>query len=128
MRGASSLMAAHDAVRTAHDRIADMQRYTVKLVVLLVLVALLAGCKGLLGYPIEEEGPTPTPIPAPVLRSPPDGHVYAFRDEIVLEWEPVGQLAADEFYVPIVERTQWGNLVLDETPFGQELPCELGGL
>lgn len=64
--------------------------------------------------------PTPTKIPAPVLRSPPDGDVYSFRDEVVLEWEPVGQLAADEFYVPIVERTQWGNQVLDETPWTKE--------
>ena len=64
--------------------------------------------------------PTPTQIPAPVLRSPPDGHVYGFRDEVVLEWEPVGQLAQDEYYVPTVEWLRWGNPTFDETPWIKE--------
>lgn len=61
--------------------------------------------------------PTPTPLPAPVLRSPAEGHVYSFRDEVILEWEPVGQLAQDEYYVPTVAWQRWGSPTFDETPW-----------
>ena len=55
-----------------------------------------------------------------MLRSPPDSHGFTFRDEVVLEWEPVGQLAPDEYYVPIVEWVRWGKPTLDETPWIKE--------
>ena len=51
-----------------------MLNYHKKLTMLLVLVTVLTGCQGLFGRPIEEEAPTPTPIPTPIV---PDKPTYA---------------------------------------------------
>jgi hypothetical protein len=55
-----------------------------------------------------------------VLRSPANGDAFTFWDEVVLEWEPVGQLAPEEFYVPIVEWTRFGKQIFDETPWTKD--------
>jgi hypothetical protein len=47
--------------------------------------------------------------------------VYSSRDAIVLEWQSVGQLAADEYYVPTVAYLRFGETWYDETPWTKEL-------
>jgi hypothetical protein len=54
------------------------------------------------------------------LRSPEEGHLFSFRDNVLLEWEPVGQLAPDEYYVPTVAWERFGETVYDETPWIKE--------
>jgi serine/threonine-protein kinase len=64
-----------------------------------------------------EESPN---LSAPILMSPGDGQTFAHNDQIVLEWQPVGQLPQDGYYEVIVEytpaqdpQTTW----TDETPW-----------
>jgi hypothetical protein len=60
---------------------------------------------------------TSTPFPAPVLLAPSDGQVFSDRDEIVLSWQPVGQLPADVYYVITVAYSHLGATWYDETPW-----------
>ena len=58
--------------------------------------------------------------PAPVLLSPPDGQAFSFGDEIALEWQSVGSLGMDEFYVITVAYAPASDPHLtwyDETPW-----------
>ncbi len=65
--------------------------------------------------------PTAGPqFPAPVLQSPPEGRVYSSNDSVVLRWEPVGQLAPDEYYVPTVAFLRFGETWYDETPWTKQ--------
>lgn len=52
--------------------------------------------------PTPEPAPVGVQFPAPVLVSPGGGRVYSDRDTITLTWQPVGQLAPNEYYVPTV--------------------------
>lgn len=67
-----------------------------RLVVLLVLTTLLTGCTGLFGHglfgrAIEEEPPTPTPIPTPIV---PDKPTYIVqRGEVVNQLEFTGRIS-----------------------------------
>jgi len=63
--------------------------------------------------------PTDIPFPAPALLAPLDGQVFFKEDQIVLEWQPVGPLPADVFYVPIVAYSHQGATWTDETPWTQ---------
>jgi hypothetical protein len=58
--------------------------------------------------------PTPTPrFQAPVLVGPPDGEIFIGSGQfVILQWEPVGPLAADEWYAV---RLSWSeNGVFDQ--------------
>jgi hypothetical protein len=63
--------------------------------------------------------PTDIPFPAPPLLNPQDQQVFLKGDEIVLEWQPVGPLPADAFYVPVVAYSHQGATWTDETPWTQ---------
>lgn len=58
--------------------------------------------------------------PAPGLSSPQDGQVFSERDLITLRWQPVGQLAPNEYYVPTVAYLHQGETWYDETPWVKE--------
>ncbi len=61
---------------------------------LLVLVTILTGCQGLFGRPIEEEAPTPTPIPTPIV---PDKPTYIVqRGKITKQLEFTGRVSPVE--------------------------------
>ncbi|MDH7486326.1 MAG: tetratricopeptide repeat protein [Anaerolineae bacterium] len=46
---------------------------------------------------------TRSPVPAPILRAPPDGAGFFGRTtQIVLQWDSVGSLAEDEYYVVVI--------------------------
>ena len=65
-----------------------------KLTMLLVLVTILTGCQGLFGRPIEEEAPTPTPIPTPIV---PDKPTYIVqRGKITKQLEFTGRISPVE--------------------------------
>jgi HlyD family secretion protein len=64
------------------------------LIVLLTSAILLTGCQGLFGRPIEEEAPTPTPIPTPIV---PDKPIYVVqRGKITKQFEFTGRISAVE--------------------------------
>ena len=65
-----------------------------KLIALLVLVTFLTGCQGLFGRPIEEEAPTPTPIPTPIVPEKPTYVVQ--RGKITKQLEFTGRISAVE--------------------------------
>jgi hypothetical protein len=52
-----------------------------------------------------------------VLVAPPNGASFADGDQVVLSWQPVGQLAPDHYYVPTVSYVHNGQTWLDETPW-----------
>jgi hypothetical protein len=54
---------------------------------------------------------------APKLVSPFDGQVFSERDKITLSWQPVAQLAPNEYYVPTVAYLRLGETWYDETPW-----------
>lgn len=58
------------------------------------------------------------PAPRPV--SPADGQVFSTRDQIVLQWQAVGQLAPNEYYVPTVFYLHLGETWYDDTPWLKE--------
>jgi multidrug resistance efflux pump len=71
-----------------------MSRLCKKLSVLLVLLIVLPGCKGLFGRPIEEEASTPTPIPTPIV---PDKPTYVVQQgEVVKQLEFTGRISSVE--------------------------------
>jgi len=71
-----------------------MLNYHRKLTMLLVLVTILTGCQGLFGRPIEEEAPTPTPIPTPIV---PDKPTYIVqRGKITKQLEFTGRVSPVE--------------------------------
>jgi len=65
---------------------AKMHKFNRRLLTLLVLVALLAGCQGLFGRPVEEEAPTPTPIPTPIVPEKPTYVVQRGRITKMIEF------------------------------------------
>jgi multidrug efflux pump subunit AcrA (membrane-fusion protein) len=65
-----------------------------KLIVLLALVTILTACQGLFGRPIEEEAPTPTPIPTPIVPEKPTYVVQ--RGKITKQLEFTGRISAVE--------------------------------
>jgi hypothetical protein len=84
--------------------------------------------------PALATAPAPTPAatatswpsvqyPAPLLVAPPDGARFHRRDEIVLEWQSVGQLPEDVYYevqvlfTPVEDPTQTWK---DETPWTKD--------
>ena len=71
-----------------------MLNYQKKLIVLLALVTLLTGCQGLFGRPIEEEAPTPTPIPTPIVPEKPTYVVQ--RGKITKQLEFTGRISPVE--------------------------------
>jgi len=63
-------------------------------IALLVLTALLTGCQGLFGRPIEQEAPTPTPIPTPIV---PDKPTYVVqRGQVTKKLEFTGRVSPVE--------------------------------
>ncbi len=86
---------------------------------------------------VQNETPTPQPdtptykYPAPVLISPEPEAVFAGQyEEIVLEWQPVDNLADDEFYDVTIryfvgdEPRYWGSGLIKETSW--RVPVEAG--
>jgi len=71
-----------------------MLNYQKKLIVLLALVTILTGCQGLFGRPIEEEAPTPTPIPTPIVPEKPTYVVQ--RGKITKQLEFTGRISPVE--------------------------------
>ena len=71
-----------------------MLNHQKKLIVLLALVTILTGCQGLFGRPIEEEAPTPTPIPTPIVPEKPTYVVQ--RGKITKQLEFTGRISAVE--------------------------------
>jgi multidrug resistance efflux pump len=71
-----------------------MLNYQKKLTVLLALVTILTACQGLFGRPIEEEAPTPTPIPTPIVPEKPTYVVQ--RGNITKQLEFTGRISAVE--------------------------------
>ncbi len=65
-----------------------------KLTALLALAILLTGCQGLFGRPIEEEAPTPTPIPTPIVPEKPTYVVQ--RGKITKQLEFTGRISPVE--------------------------------
>ena len=63
---------------------------------------------------------TPTPLPVPELLSPEDGQGFLANDEIVLRWQPVGDLPMDAYYVVTVAYSRLGDTWYDETPWIQD--------
>ena len=60
---------------------------------------------------------------APVLSAPPDGAQFALGEEIILRWQSVGQLAADEYYqvtVAYAPASDPGATWQDESPWVKE--------
>jgi hypothetical protein len=73
--------------------------------------------------------PTRTPAadtsvyPPPSLREPPEGARVPWRSELTLEWDPVGELAEDEYYRVDLHRpseteglSEYGDSVLSKEP------------
>jgi len=71
-----------------------MLNYQKKLIVLLALVTILTGCQGLFGRPIEEEAPTPTPIPTPIVPEKPTYVVQ--RGKVTKQLEFTGRISPVE--------------------------------
>ncbi|MFQ5813809.1 MAG: efflux RND transporter periplasmic adaptor subunit, partial [Anaerolineae bacterium] len=65
-----------------------------KLTALLALAILLTACQGLFGRPIEEEAPTPTPIPTPIVPEKPTYVVQ--RGKITKQLEFTGRISPVE--------------------------------
>jgi serine/threonine-protein kinase len=64
-----------------------------------------------------------TQFPAPTLLGPPDGQEFAPADEILLEWQPVGQLPSDGFYEVVLTfapASDPSQTWTDETPWVKE--------
>lgn len=55
-----------------------------------------------------------------MLTSPTNGQVFSGQDTITLRWQPVGELAPNEYYVPTVAYTHLGETWYDETPWSKE--------
>ncbi len=68
-----------------------MLKLNQKLVALLLLAILLAGCQGLVGRPSKEEAATPTPIPTPIVPEKPTYVVQ--RGEMIRKLEFTGRVA-----------------------------------
>jgi multidrug efflux pump subunit AcrA (membrane-fusion protein) len=73
---------------------AKMLKLRKMLIVLLMLATLLTGCKGIFGRPIEEEAPTPTPIPTPIVPEKPTYVVQ--RGKVTKQVEFTGRISAVE--------------------------------
>jgi hypothetical protein len=56
-------------------------------------------------------------FPAPVLQTPSDGQNFSEGEPIPLQWQPVGTLGADEFYVVTLAYTHFGETWYDEVPW-----------
>jgi hypothetical protein len=52
--------------------------------------------------------------------APADGQVFSEWDEIVLRWQPVGQLPLDGYYVATVAYSHLGDTWHDEVPWTKE--------
>jgi hypothetical protein len=65
--------------------------------------------------PAPKRTPTPTQMPAPVLLGPGNGQLFGFGEVIVLQWQAVGPLPADAYYVPIVYFSRKPETWYDET-------------
>jgi hypothetical protein len=66
--------------------------------------------------PAEDEAQ----FPAPTLLGPPDGQEFAPADEVLLEWQPVGQLPSDGYYEVVLTFTPASDPAqtwTDETPW-----------
>lgn len=59
--------------------------------------------------------PTPTLMPAPLLVGPAEGQIFKFEDVIVLQWQAVGTLPANAYYVPTVYFSRYPEIWYDET-------------
>jgi hypothetical protein len=76
----------------------------------------------------KQASPTPTKkptavqmqFPQPVLLDPVDGQVFWERDEIVLRWQPLGQLPPDAYYVITVAYSHFGDTWYDEIPWTRD--------
>ena len=56
-------------------------------------------------------------LPAPGLVGPPEGQAFSENDEVILQWQPVGQLPADGYYVVTLAYSHQGATWTDETPW-----------
>lgn len=67
-----------------------------------------------------EPGPTSAALPAPVLLAPVDRQEFQEDAEILLEWEPVGELPADAHYAITVAYFHLGETWNDEVPWTRD--------
>jgi hypothetical protein len=56
-------------------------------------------------------------FPAPILLAPPNRQDFQPNAEVVLSWEPVGELSADAYYVVTVAYTHLGEIWFDDVPW-----------
>jgi hypothetical protein len=70
--------------------------------------------------PTRTPAATGTPLPAPILLAPSDGQELAEDAEIVLTWQPVGELPAGAFYEVIVTYMHLGETWYDEVPWTRD--------
>jgi hypothetical protein len=73
--------------------------------------------------PTRTPAPDASIYPPPTLREPPEGARVQWRAELTLEWEPVGELAEDEYYRVDLHRpseteglSEYGDSVLSKEP------------
>jgi hypothetical protein len=64
--------------------------------------------------PTPKAAATPTQLPAPVLLSPANGQEFTANAQITLEWQSLGSLPADVYYVVAVVYTSNGVLQNDD--------------
>jgi hypothetical protein len=68
----------------------------------------------------SEPAATGTELPAPELLAPEDRQDFQPDAEIVLSWEPVGELPADAFYVVSVAYLHLGETWFDDVPWTRD--------
>jgi hypothetical protein len=59
-------------------------------------------------------------FPAPALAGPADGQEFAASDTVVLQWNPVGPLPADGYYVVNLAYVHNGETWTDDTPWTRQ--------
>jgi hypothetical protein len=69
--------------------------------------------------------PTPTTgapqqFAAPKLVAPANGAEFAATDDVLLQWQPVGSLGANAYYVVTLSYLHSGSVWYDETPWTKE--------
>lgn len=64
--------------------------------------------------------PTVVTYPSPILVYPDDGQFFWWWDVVQLQWQPVGTLPPDVYYVPTLTYSHYGETWTDETPWTKD--------
>ena len=67
-----------------------------------------------------KSAPTPTSLPAPTLLAPSDRQEFPANAEVVLAWQPVGELPADAYYAISVAYSHQGATWYDDVPWTRD--------